>query len=295
MPEKNLAFQEHLKNEIKKVRGAYVPVRAGFLRRLLIRRTSCKKLHPNPDDEFCSPTIGPNAGIIANYCKMYRTNGSYSFVGYESEPLTVEKARPDGYLILNGHHRWAAALQCRIRTLPIHIVDLPHESDIDDMLQSSRSDRRVTLDLDEVVFCMDRREAAEKPLPFPYNLRHKQRLRKGIPALFLFLNKRGYDIWVYSAKYYSFRDIHDLFSLYHIHVTGIVTGTARKGNRVTAVREKLKKNAAEHYATTLHIDRGGMQRVDSRTGDYEEYAIDGSGTQWSAQIMDLIGVMDSHV
>ena len=27
------------------------------------------------------------------------------------EPLIVEKVHPEGYMLLNGHHRWAAALK----------------------------------------------------------------------------------------------------------------------------------------------------------------------------------------
>jgi len=42
MAENNLGFQEYLKKEIEHTKGIYVPVRAGFLRRLLIRRAACK-------------------------------------------------------------------------------------------------------------------------------------------------------------------------------------------------------------------------------------------------------------
>ena len=113
MVENNTGFQDYLKKEIENTRGISVPVRAGFLSRLLIRRTACKNLHPNPEDEFCSPTIGPNAQIISKYCQDFRRFGSRSSVEYAWEPLTVEKMRPSGYMILNGHHRWAAGIMTR--------------------------------------------------------------------------------------------------------------------------------------------------------------------------------------
>ena len=47
-------FQVFLDQEVNKVKGVYYPVKAGFPRRLLIKRASCKKLHPNPEDEFFS-------------------------------------------------------------------------------------------------------------------------------------------------------------------------------------------------------------------------------------------------
>lgn len=49
----NIQFQEYLANEVRKVQGIYVPIHAGIIRRLLVRKTSMKRLHPNPDDEFC--------------------------------------------------------------------------------------------------------------------------------------------------------------------------------------------------------------------------------------------------
>ena len=293
MAEKNTGFQDYLEGEIKKVKGIYVPVRAGLLRRLLIRRVACKKLHPNPDDEFCSPTIGPNTGIISQYVSDFKRNGTHSFVGYEMEPLIVEKIRPDGYLILNGHHRWAAAILSRQRNLPIKIVDLPMAKDIQKMLQNARNERRVALDLDEVVFC-DSAEAAEKPLPFPFSLLYKQRLRLGIPALFRFLNDKGYDIWIYSSNYHSFTHIQRLLWLYHTRVTGIVTGTGKKGHPNNTGQDQLKKRVSDRYTTTIHIDGQGMLRVDRRTGQYDEYTFNDYGTNWSAQIMDLIGALDKN-
>ena len=50
----NTAFEEFIAEEIKQYKGVYVPVKAGLLRRALIRWAPCDKLHPNPDDEFCS-------------------------------------------------------------------------------------------------------------------------------------------------------------------------------------------------------------------------------------------------
>jgi hypothetical protein len=65
----NIQFQEYLANEVRKVQGVYVPIHAGIIRRLLVRKTSLKRLHPNPDDEFCFPKIGPNYEIVSGYEK----------------------------------------------------------------------------------------------------------------------------------------------------------------------------------------------------------------------------------
>ena len=165
-------FQLFLESEVNKVKGIYYPVKAGFLHRLLIKKVSCRKLHPNPNDEFCFPEIGPNYGIISQYEADYRrfgtdfSNLSYTHDGI-AERIMIEKTRPEGYMILNGHHRWAAALRTGIPRLPVRIVDLTQESDIRKMLDTAGFDKRVTLDLDGVVFRPDSETALEKPLPFP--------------------------------------------------------------------------------------------------------------------------------
>ena len=66
------------------------------------------------------------------------------------DPITVEKVHPDGYMILNGHHRWAAAMRVGIKMIPVKIVNLTNEVDIEKMLRASNNDKRATLDLDEV-------------------------------------------------------------------------------------------------------------------------------------------------
>ncbi|MBQ6891809.1 MAG: ParB N-terminal domain-containing protein, partial [Clostridia bacterium] len=162
----NTAFDEFIASEVKKYKGVYVPVKAGILQRALIRWAPCASLHPNPDDEFCSPKVGPNYQIISEYMYSFRLERQSS-KQYCEEPLIVEKIRPDGYMILNGHHRWAAALQLGFRRIPIEIVDLTQEMDIRNILQYSKHDKRVTLDLDEVVFRPEGDNLAEKPLPFP--------------------------------------------------------------------------------------------------------------------------------
>ena len=71
-------FDSFLAEEIRQHRGIAVPVRTGLLVRLLVRKALCKKLHPNPDDEFCSPDIGPNYRIISEYEQRIQTAQSYN-------------------------------------------------------------------------------------------------------------------------------------------------------------------------------------------------------------------------
>ena len=64
-------FEEYLSEEIRKYNGIAFPVRSSILRRLFVREAALNTLHPNPDDEFCNPDIGPSQTIISNYRKQF--------------------------------------------------------------------------------------------------------------------------------------------------------------------------------------------------------------------------------
>ena len=97
-------FEKHLEDELAKYNGVSFPVKAGMLQRLLVKKLSCLKLHPNPDDEFSKPEVGPSFRIISEYESKFRRNEELDNTDTE-EPVVVEKMYPDGYMIINGHHR----------------------------------------------------------------------------------------------------------------------------------------------------------------------------------------------
>lgn len=288
-------LESYLADEVKHLKGVYYPVRAGFFRRLFIRSLPCAKLHPNPDDEFCFPDIGPNYGIISRYEREFRTlagEAKSPFVEKGAfEPLEVERIHPDGYMILNGHHRWAAARRVGVKKLPVHILDLTQESDIRKMLNASGFDRRITLDLDEVVFRPEDDPFLEKPLRFPLRRLFPERLRLGIPALFSKLNAGGYDIWIYTAKYYSLEYLRHYFIHYHVPVSGIVTGTARKTPAGEAVRKQLETMAASRYKSTVHIDSKAVVRTFAGSRSFDEFRLSGEAGTWSGEVMDAFEKM----
>ena len=286
MEQEKQTLREFLASEVKKYKGVAVPVRTGFLKRKLIKQLPCRKLHPNPDDEFTFPEIGPNDGIISDYVEHIRTCQNYGMPIFD-EPLIVQQIRPDGYMLLNGHHRWAAAMKMGIRKVPVEIVNLTQAVDIKKMLKNSKNHMRATLDLDEVVFRPSRDELTEKPQSVFFRRRYPEHLRLGIPGLFSYLNLHGYDIWVYSANYYSLEHIRRLFLLYHVNVTGIVTGTGRKSKDPSM--KKMDSMIAEQYPVTVNIDEKSVVRIENN--NFDEYQVADSGAGWSAAVMDIIEKM----
>lgn len=103
-------FEQQLYDMIRSQNGIYHPVKASLSERLLTKEVSLDKLHPNPDDAFSMEEVGPSMRIISEYTKQFREAIDKNQSPVE-EPIIVKKLRPDGYMILNGHHRWAAAMK----------------------------------------------------------------------------------------------------------------------------------------------------------------------------------------
>ena len=115
-------LMEFVLDDIEKQKGVAIPVRASLLERLIVTSASCKSIHPNPEDEFSIESVGPSYRIIGEYQAKFRDAmrmGSRPF----DEPLMVEKLRPHGYLLLNGHHRWAGVIRACVPTIRIQVVD----------------------------------------------------------------------------------------------------------------------------------------------------------------------------
>ena len=275
-------MMEFLLEETEKYSRIMEPVNASFLTRLLKTKLPVKELHPNPDDEFCREDIGPNFSIINDYEQEFRKQKMYE-LDYGFEPLIVQKILPDGYMILNGHHRWAAALRQSLPSLPVKIVNLTQRKDILQMMQHSENTRLVALDLDEVILCGED-ESAEKRLPQPFNRIFPERIRKGMPDLIRFFSEQGLDIWVYSAEYRSWQFVQRLLRHYGAPVTGVITGTARKGGPSPEEKKELQKMMESKYSLTLHVDMKGIIAAGKGIDGFEEHTFPDGAEQWEAEV-----------
>ncbi|MCR5301964.1 MAG: ParB/Srx family N-terminal domain-containing protein [Lachnospiraceae bacterium] len=204
------------------------------------------------------------------------------------EPVIVQKIRPHGYMLLNGHHRWAAALRIGIKKIPVSIVNSVFESDIREMLERSVNEKRATLDLDEVVFRKDGDSDTEKaPSLFRFGI-HRKKMRLGIPVLFRYLKKNGCDIWVYSADFYSIDDIRSYFKRYGVTVDGIITGTKKKRKDGKSEYEGVENLITGKYKETIHIDNDMVLITHSQSKDFEDVHIDCESGQWASSIIEAV-------
>lgn len=290
----NTQFEDFLAAEIKSGKGVSFPVKTGFVRRMLTKKANCYSLHPNPEDEFCMPEVGPNYEIISKYQQQFLHGLKSSVPDYFGEPIIVERLHPDGYRIINGHHRWAAALRIGLEKIPVQIVNLMHEADVKRILENSTHTKRVALDLDEVIFRTAEDSPYEKPLPFPWNRFYKDRIRLGVPALFHFLATKGYDIWLYSAQYHSIDTIQNYFHKYHVKVDGIMTAIEKRRQSSEESEKKLENLIMKKYRYTLHIDNDSVLQIFSETKSFREFPLSGSPEEWSQEIMNVVEQLENE-
>ena len=285
-------FDEYLAQEVQRCKGVYFPVKTPLAKRLMIREAFCGELHPNPDDEFCSPDVGPSYKIISAYQDQCLSAIKTAQPYYEGEPIIVERTHPDGFMIINGHHRWAAALRLGLAKIPVRVVNLTHEEDVRQILANSVHTKRVALDLDEVIFRTEDDAPLERPLPFPWNRMYRERMRLGVPALFHYLAKHGYDIWLYSSNFYSTDYIRNYFRHYHVKIDGVMTAIGKQAKAAGETGKKIEKMITGKYRRTVHIDNNLVLQISGGTKEFREIALAGPAADWSPQVMDAIGELE---
>ncbi|QFJ55114.1 ParB/RepB/Spo0J family partition protein [Pseudobutyrivibrio xylanivorans] len=283
-------FEKILAEEVKNYNRLSFPVKANLLERAIIRRARITKVHPNPDDEFCKPNVGPNYSKISDYIYRIGNDGTFLKTDPARESIIVEKIHPEGYKILNGHHRWAAYYKLGRKYVPIKLVNLTSQEDLERLLKASNHNKRVLIDFDQVIF----RESGEmeNELMFPLNRIYSERIRKGIPALFHFFISAGYDIWLFTDRLHSLEYMKNLFKLYHAEITGIITGFKRIPEFNPAVAKSIDDMFNNKYTLTLHIYNDKLYWVDRAAKVSKVFDLEDSN--WSTTIKNIIGEMEEN-
>lgn len=113
---------KRIQEELSKYSGRREVVRADFLEVLTVRHLSPDQMHPNPEDEFCDPDVGPNEGIVERYVDEARDDLEAGVESFD-EPIMVAKMKEGDYLIINGHHRWAAAIKTELKRVRVVVTN----------------------------------------------------------------------------------------------------------------------------------------------------------------------------
>lgn len=276
----NENYNKYVADDLKIHKGLYHPAKAYILEQIKPRNISPQKLHPNPEDEFSMDNVGPNWEIISNYEKsilQHIKRGEDLF----DEPLIAIKLDTGGYMLLNGHHRWMAALNLKLKTVPIKIVNITCEDDINQIINKSNRNKCVTIDFDEVLFSDDMQH--DNDINFPYNLIYKKNIRANSSLMIREFQRLGYDVWVYTGTYLSEQYINGLFKINHCKADGIVNGINGKRNSAN-----LKDIFRQRYNYIVHVGNEMLSCVDTHTKEYEIIDINSSKEEWAADIVSGI-------
>ena len=119
----NSSLMKRMQEDISHYQDRREAIRAGIIERFTVKKIDPNELHPNPDDEFTYVNIGPSERIIEQYAQEARMRQERKLPIFE-EPILIQKMEYNNqYIILNGHHRWAAALKARIPKVRVSIVN----------------------------------------------------------------------------------------------------------------------------------------------------------------------------
>ena len=118
------AFFHYVQEDLDAYEGKREIAHASFVERHFVKRISPMEMHVNPDDEFADPAVGPSDRIINEYVHEIPRLRRFDEEIFPT-PVIVYKLAADGYLILNGHHRWAAALKSGLGKIRATITNPP--------------------------------------------------------------------------------------------------------------------------------------------------------------------------
>ena len=144
---------------------------------------------------------------------------------------------------------------------------------------------KISFDLDEVLFVSPATHKTEPALPFPLNKIFKERLRYGAPILINELQRRGYEVWVYTSSFRTQRYIKWLFRFYGIHFDEIVNAQRHLEEVQRDKKEILPQKIPSKYRISLHIDDEAVVATYGKAYGFEVYQLDAQDDDWEEKIL----------
>lgn len=145
---------------------------------------------------------------------------------------------------------------------------------------------KISFDLDEVLFVSPLTHKTEPELRFPLNKLFIERVRLGAPELINELQRRGYEVWVYTSSYRSQRYIKGLFRCYKVKFNQIVNAQRHlkevQGNK----KEILPQKLPNRYRISLHIDDEEVVCSYGKAYGFDVFQLDAHDDDWKEKILD---------
>ena len=146
---------------------------------------------------------------------------------------------------------------------------------------------RVSFDLDEVLFVSPKTHKTEPELPFPLRNIYHERLRLGTPELIRELQKRGFEVWIYTSSFRTEKYIRRLFRCYGVRFDGIVNGQRHlkevQGNKQTTLPQKLPN----HYRISLHVDDEDVICSAAKQYGFRAFQLNAQDDNWKEKVLEV--------
>ena len=144
---------------------------------------------------------------------------------------------------------------------------------------------RISFDLDEVLFVNPQKYETEKPLRFPMNRLFPERLRKGTVRLIHELQKRGFEVWVYTSSYRTELYIRALFRNYGVRFDHIVNGARHQAEVQGKRKDPVPTKVPGFYHISLHIDDENSVIQNCRMSGVRAMRVFEPDSQWAEKIL----------
>ena len=144
---------------------------------------------------------------------------------------------------------------------------------------------RISFDLDEVLFVNPENYEIE-PVPGWLHKRiFKERLRKGTVELINELQRRGFEVWIYTSSYRSERYLNSLFGGYGVKFDGIVNAARHEREVQAGRKQRLPQKVPPHYQISLHIDDEESIIRNARTYGYHVLRVYEPDDEWADKVL----------
>lgn len=145
---------------------------------------------------------------------------------------------------------------------------------------------RVSFDLDEVLFVSPGKYETEALPGFPYKRLFSERLRKGTPKLIHELQRRGFEVWIYTSSYRTDAYLRALFRAYGIRFDGIVNAQRHLKEVQRDRRERLPQKLPNFYRISLHIDDESSVQDNAHRYGYRVFRVYEPDDNWVEKVLN---------
>lgn len=142
----------------------------------------------------------------------------------------------------------------------------------------------VSFDLDDTLFVSEQKFKVEPPLPFPFRLIYKERLRLGAVALMKEIRAQEIELWIYTTSFRSERYIRGLFRGYGVKLDKVINGERHQDEVQTHQAEAMPSKYPSKYRIDLHIDDDLSVAKNGRTYGFNVFIVGAQDDEWTDKI-----------